>query len=96
MRYTQEHWNQAALNSIELKSILVLGYLIAFNAYIWLLGVSAPSKVATYACVNSVIAVLLEWALASETITMGTLAAAAVIIVSVVIITGHQAKSKHA
>lgn len=84
----------AALNleSVSLRSVLALGYLIVFgsllgfSAYTWLLGVAAPARVGTYAYVNPVIAVILGWALASEKITLRTLAATAVIIAAVVLV----------
>ena len=93
-------WAQVLSIGIRVQSMLALGYLIAFgtliafNAYVWLLGVSVPSKVATYAYVNPIIAVFLGWAFASEPVALRTLAAAAIIIVAVVIITKHQAKPK--
>ncbi|MBI4393892.1 MAG: EamA family transporter [Euryarchaeota archaeon] len=80
----------AAISSRSLLAFLYLttfGSIIAFTCYVWLLRVSTPAKVSTYAYVNPVIALFLGWALASEGITPRTLAAAAVIIVAVAIIT---------
>ena len=60
------------LSTFSTKSILALVYLIvfgaliAFTAYIWLLGVSTAARVSTYAYVNPAVAVLLGWLLASE------------------------------
>ena len=61
--------------------------MIAFGTYIWLLRASTPARVATYAYVNPVIAVLLGWALAGEAVTAPMLGAAAVIVTAVIIIT---------
>src|SRR5699024_827170 len=41
--------------------LIVFGSLIAFSTYGWLLKVEPPSRVATYAYVNPVVAVLLGW-----------------------------------
>jgi drug/metabolite transporter (DMT)-like permease len=67
--------------------LIVAGSLVAFGTYIWLLRVSTPAKVATYAYVNPVIAVFLGWAVAGEAVTAPMLAAAVVIVSAVVIIT---------
>jgi drug/metabolite transporter (DMT)-like permease len=67
--------------------LVVVGSLIAFGTYIWLLRASTPAKVATYAYVNPVIAVLLGWAIADEAVTWPMLLAAAVIVGGVVLIT---------
>ncbi len=63
---------QLHLSAFSVKSILALAYLIvfgaliAFTAYIWLLGVSTAARVSTYAYVNPAVAVLLGWLLANE------------------------------
>ena len=67
--------------------LVIAGSLIGFSAYIWLLRVSTPARVSTYAYVNPVVAVLLGWALLDEPLTGRVLAAAAVIIAAVMVIT---------
>ena len=73
------------LSAFSMKSMLALVYLIvfgaliAFTAYIWLLGVSTPARVSTYAYVNPAVAVLLGWLLASE--RLDARAAVAVLII---------------
>jgi drug/metabolite transporter (DMT)-like permease len=75
------------------RSLTALGYLIVFGswigftAYVWLLRVSTPARISTYAYVNPVIAVGLGWLLLDEKVTAGMLGGAAVILVGVVIIT---------
>lgn len=87
-----EPWTFDA-GSVSLRSALGLGYLIvlgsivAFSAYIWLLRVSTPARVSTYAYVNPVVAVFLGWALADEALTARMLVAAAVIVSGVALIT---------
>jgi len=72
---------------LALAYLLVFGSLISFTAYSWLLKNAHPAKVATYAYVNPVIAVLLGWAIAGESFTGRMLLGAGVIIGSVVLIT---------
>jgi drug/metabolite transporter (DMT)-like permease len=80
----------SAASALALGYLVVFGSLIGFTAYLWLLQVVRPSRVATHAYVNPIVAVLLGWALADEPLSARTLLAAAVIIGSVVLITtGH-------
>jgi drug/metabolite transporter (DMT)-like permease len=59
---------------------------VAFTAYAWLLQNVPLSKVATYAYVNPLVAVLLGWAILSEDLSVGTLAGAGLIVASVALI----------
>jgi len=70
-----------------LAYLVVFGTLVAFSAYIWLLGVSTPARVGTYAYVNPVVALVLGWAMAGEPLTFRSMVAAAIIVGSVVVIT---------
>ncbi|HEX8319578.1 drug/metabolite exporter YedA [Longimicrobium sp.] len=70
-----------------LAYLVVFGSLVGFTAYIWLLGVSTPARVSTYAYVNPVVAVFLGWAMAGEAVTARVLIAAAVIVAAVAVIT---------
>ena len=78
--------------TVSLTSILAMLYLglfasiIGFSAFTWLMRVSVPAKVATYAYVNPVIAVFLGWLLANESVTPRMLLAVGVIIASVIMI----------
>ncbi|MCA9751996.1 MAG: drug/metabolite exporter YedA [Gemmatimonadetes bacterium] len=83
-------------SALSLLYLIVFGSVIAFNAYVWLLKVSTPSKVATYAYVNPMVAVILGWALAGETLSRTSLIAAGVIVLSVVLITTDRARSRPA
>jgi drug/metabolite transporter (DMT)-like permease len=80
-------------SAISAKSVLALIYLIligaivGYSAYIWLLRVSTPARVSTYAYVNPVVAVLLGWLFAGETVSPRVIAAAAVIVAGVALIT---------
>jgi drug/metabolite transporter (DMT)-like permease len=74
-------------SALGLLYLIVFGSIVAFSAYIWLLRVSTPARVSTYAYVNPVVAVLLGWALAGEALTMRIGVAAAVIVSGVALIT---------
>jgi drug/metabolite transporter (DMT)-like permease len=67
--------------------LVVFGSIVAFTAYVFLLQVSTPARVSTYAYVNPVIAVLLGFAIAGEPLTTRMMVAAAVIVSGVVLIT---------
>ncbi len=85
--------NGFALAAVSLRSWLALAYLtvigsvITFSAYIWLLRVEDPARVGTYAFVNPLVAVALGAWLGAEPITARTLLAAALVIAGVVLIT---------
>ncbi len=83
----------ASARSLAAFGYLVgMGSLVGFTAYIWLLRVERPARVATYAYVNPVVAMLLGWALADEPLSARTLLAAAVIVAAVVAITTARAR----
>jgi drug/metabolite transporter (DMT)-like permease len=76
--------------------LIVFGSLFAFTAYVWLLQNAPISKVATYAYVNPVIALLLGWVILSEEITATMLIGAAVIVASVAFIVKREAGARSA
>ena len=75
--------------------LVIIGAVVGYTAYIWLLRHCEPAKVATYAYVNPIVAVLLGTLFAGETVTMRTLIAAALIIGSVsLVITAQQLRAR--
>jgi len=66
--------------------LTIAGSLIAYTAYVWLLHASTPTRVATYAYVNPLIAVLLGCTLGREAFTTDLLLAGALIIGAVVLV----------
>jgi drug/metabolite transporter (DMT)-like permease len=66
--------------------LVTFGSLLGFTAYIYLLRAVSPAKASTYAYVNPVVAVLLGWAVAGESVTGRTLLAGAIILGSVAMI----------
>lgn len=91
-------WARLDLAQVSLRSILSLAYLVlfgsllGFTAYIWLLRVTTPSRVSTYAYVNPVVAVLLGWAFAGEAVTGRMIGATALIVVAVALVITQQRK----
>ncbi len=76
--------------------LVLIGAVVGYTAYIWLLRHCDPAKVATYAYVNPVVAVLLGALFAGETLTGRTAVAATIIIGSVaLVITAGQMKRKN-
>jgi drug/metabolite transporter (DMT)-like permease len=87
-------WASLDLAAISLRSaaafiyLVFIGAIIGFSAYIWLLKNTTPAKATTYAYVNPVVAVFLGWAVLAEPVTPAMLAAMAIIIFSVALISG--------
>src|SRR5204863_378200 len=73
--------------------LVLIGAIIGFGAYIYLLRHCDPTKVATYAYVNLIVAVILGTLFAGGQLTSRTMVAAALIIGSVaIVITAAQLK----
>lgn len=66
--------------------LAVFGSVIAFTAYTWLLRNAPAATVGTYAYVNPVVAVALGWVVLGESVTVSTLVATALVVVSVALI----------
>ena len=79
-------------SAAALAYLVVFGSLVAFTAYSWLLGVAPVSKVATYAYVNPVVAVLLGVLVAGETVEPVTLVGGAVTVLAVAVVVGEQGR----
>src|SRR6266403_90633 len=76
-------------------SLVLIGALVGYTAYFYLLRHCEPAKVATYAYVNPIVAILLGTFFAGERLTLRTWIGAGLIIGSVaVVITAQQMKSR--
>jgi drug/metabolite transporter (DMT)-like permease len=75
--------------------LVVFGSLIGFSAYAWLFRATTPSRVATYAYVNPVIAILLGWGFAGEELDTHVFVAAGVIVLAVVLIITAQQRGSY-
>jgi drug/metabolite transporter (DMT)-like permease len=84
--------NRVTLSSISWQSmnavlyLIIMGSLIGYMSYIWLLSVRPASLVGTYAYVNPVVAVFLGWLIADEQITIQQIIALIVILAGVVLV----------
>ncbi len=84
-----------SLDSVLAFTYLVLiGSLIAYTAYAWLLRNVPVSKVGTYAYVNPAVAIVLGWLILDESITAIALTGAAIIILSVALIVRAEALTR--
>ncbi len=66
--------------------LTIAGSMVGYTAYIWILHVSTPARVSTYAYVNPLIAVLLGCTLGRETLSHELFVAGALIILAVILI----------
>jgi len=69
-----------------------VGSLVGFTAYVWLLQVSTPARVSTYAYVNPLIAVLLGHVVLKEAVPAGVALAGGLILGAVILLTWQSAK----
>jgi len=71
---------------LALLYLVVPGSIVGFTAYVWLLHHESPTKVGTYAYVNPVVAVLLGYFVAGETLGLRTILGTLCVLSSVVVI----------
>ncbi len=79
--------NLSVLSFVSFVYLIMFGSIIGFSSYVWLLTKTTTAKVSTYGYVNPVVAVLLGYFLAGEHLSLQTLLASSVIVVSVIVIT---------
>jgi drug/metabolite transporter (DMT)-like permease len=72
---------------LSLLYLIIVGSVIGFTAYLWLIHHESPTKVGTYAYVNPVVAVLIGYFLGGEGLGMRTILGTLLVLVSVVLIT---------
>ncbi|MBW3553603.1 MAG: drug/metabolite exporter YedA [Gemmatimonadetes bacterium] len=72
---------------LSLLYLILVGSLLGYSAYVWLLRAASPALASTYAYVNPVVAVFLGWLLAGERLTGRIAIASAVIVGAVALIT---------
>ena len=92
-RFNASHISFLSIGSFAY--LVIIGALVGYTAYIFLLRHCDPSKVATYAYVNPIVAVILGAVFAGETLAARAVLAAGLIIGSVaLVITVQQSKAK--
>ncbi|HEU5050209.1 MAG TPA: EamA family transporter [Gemmatimonadales bacterium] len=81
-------------SAAALLYLIGFGSLLGFSAFAWLLRVSTPGRVATYAYVNPVVAVFLGWLILGEPLGLREIVAAAIIVGGVGLITTARLRSR--
>jgi len=71
---------------VAIAYLVFFGSMMGFTAYVYILKKSTATRVATYALVNPVVALLLGWLLAGEAITLRTILATTVILAAVLLV----------
>jgi len=80
-------FTQVSARSWEaLAYLIVFGSVIAFTAYNWLMEHYSPTLVATHTYINPIVAVLLGWWMAGESLTMALLASTVLVISAVILV----------
>lgn len=95
LRGEHQTFNIADVSSTSIFALfylIIFGSLIGYTAYSWLLKNAQPAMVSTYAYVNPVVAVILGWSIAGESLTAQMLIGAFIIVASVVLITAKERK----
>jgi drug/metabolite transporter (DMT)-like permease len=67
--------------------LVLIGSLIGYSAFLWLVNHAPPILASTYAYVNPVVAIFLGWMLGGEKLTSQTLWSSAIILIGVVLMT---------
>ena len=75
------------LSIVSFAYLILIGSLIGYSSYMYLLGVTSAARASTYAFVNPVVAVILGAMFANEPLSPRVLAAGAIIVVAVALIT---------
>ncbi len=85
---SQVHLASVSTHSwVAFAYLVIVGSIVAFPTYVWLLQHTAPAKLSTFAYVNPVVAMFLGWAILGEPMNLRIILAAGVIIGAVAIIT---------
>jgi drug/metabolite transporter (DMT)-like permease len=74
--------------------LIVMGSIVGFTAYVWLISHESPTKVGTYAYVNPLVAVLLGYFVAGEPLGLRTVLGTVLVLASVLLITLGKLKRK--
>lgn len=70
---------------ISLSYLSVLGSVVSYLAYIWLLGVKSPALVSTYTYVNPVVAVFINWLFTRQLVSVLQIIALCIILSAVLL-----------
>ncbi len=84
------HWHPTHLTlrgSVAVAFLIIAGTVLGFGAYTWLLQVTTPALVGTYAFVNPIVALVIAALVGDESLTARKLLAAAIIVSAVLLVT---------
>lgn len=93
-------WAQLHVAAITARSawafvyLILVGAIVGYSAYLWLLGACSPALVGTYAFVNPAVAVGLGWAILGEPVNPGMLLGMSAILAAVALIVLFPAKTR--
>ena len=86
-------WSAVSAKSLwSLAYLIVFGAILAYSCYGWLFRNASAVAVSTYAYVNPVVAVILGYWLANEEVTQMTIIGAALILFSILLVSGRKKK----
>jgi drug/metabolite transporter (DMT)-like permease len=66
--------------------MIVAGSLVAYNSYVWLLKRMSPTRLASYAYVNPIVALAIGWLWGGEKLHASAIAGSALVLVSIFLI----------
>jgi len=94
-----EHWSTVVLHAsagslLAVVYLALIGSVLAFTAYVWLLQHAPISQVSTYAYVNPIVAVILGALLLGERVTATTVIGGATIVLAVVLVIRAEPRSQ--
>jgi drug/metabolite transporter (DMT)-like permease len=75
-----------ASSVLALTYLMLIGSIIGFSAYLWLLRNVEATRVATYAYVNPIVAVFLGWLVIGEQLAPELLAGSALVVIGIALI----------
>jgi drug/metabolite transporter (DMT)-like permease len=80
---------------LALGYLIVFGSLLAYSAYVFVIGKLPPTQVSMYAYINPVVAVLLGWLLLSEKMNANMIVGTIITLVGVYLVNREFKKQKH-
>jgi drug/metabolite transporter (DMT)-like permease len=80
---------------LALVYLVLVGSLVGFTAYAWLLQNAPLGLVATYAYVNPVVAVFLGWLVLAEKLSMAELAGGAIVVAAVCVVVSTERRARN-
>jgi drug/metabolite transporter (DMT)-like permease len=85
-------WRGFSIHNVSNRSwaglafLIIFGSVVAFNCYNWLLEHYPPTLVATHTYINPIVAVLLGWLFAGESVTLNVGLAAVMVIAAIILV----------